>query len=134
MKQMLVVLSACILIFFACKKSGDSNPSATQANYIGRWPLKNEVAWHTSPSGLKKDTITGLAGEYIEFKTDGTLTESHFTSGQFYYSTFNYEVTSGILYCNDFPPGSKLIVSGTTLTIDASEPSNSQSLWWNYKK
>lgn len=124
----------CIIGLYGCKKNGSSSPSNNQPAYIGKWAVQDEVIWHTFVGTLYKDTIPGKPGEYIEFKTDGTVHEAFYHNGEFSYFTFNYEVINGVLFCNDFPSGSKVIVSGNTLTIDASDDTNVESIWWHYKK
>jgi len=134
MKPTTLLSLACMAVLFSCSKGGDSKPTDSQPNYIGRWSLVNKVNWHTTNGVLHKDTIPGKPGEYIEFKVDGTVTESFYVNSQFTYSTFSYSVANGGLTCDDFPPESKISVSNNALTIDASEPSNVESLWWHYKK
>jgi hypothetical protein len=95
--------------------------------------------WHRangSPTGtLYKDTIAGLPGEYVEIKTDGTLTECFNSNGELSYLSNPYQVVDNILYTDDFPSNSVVQVSGNTLTIAAvDEPDNTESLWWHYKK
>lgn len=133
MKQTMILITALVMIV-ACKKSSDKPSSDDKPSYIGKWPHAYNVDWHMWVGVLQKDTFPAHTGEYIEFKTDGTLTECIYAGGDLNYSTFNYQVINGILHCDDFPDSSRLIVSGNNLTIDASEPSNQQSLWWHYKK
>lgn len=132
MKQMFLVCCT-ILLGSACKKDGNT-PSENKKPYIGKWMYEYGVDWHMWIGTLHKDTTLAHPGEYIEFKTGDSLTDCQYHNGNLYYYTLRYQVINGILYCDEFPDSSKLIVSGNTLIIDASEPSNTQSLWWHYKK
>lgn len=134
MRNILIGTAICLIGLCGCKKSGGSTPTNNQPPYIGKWAVENEVIWHTTSGTLYKDTIVGKPGEYIDFKADGTLNEAFYQNGEFSYFTFNYEVINGILYCNDFPNNSKIIVSGNRLTIDASDNTNIESIWRHYKK
>ena len=128
-------LALAALLFGCSKSGGGGNQNGSQPNYVGRWSFANKINWHTYNGVLYKDTIIGKTGEYIEFKSDGTVTQAYF-DGQSNLQTYtmNYQVIGGRLICNDFPGESKLSVSGSTLTIDASEPSNAESLWWHFRK
>jgi len=133
MKKATLLSFVFLTIFFGCKKSGDS-PSNNQPTYIGKWTFVNSVTWYTVNGRLYKDTTLAHTGEYVELKSDGTLTECSYVSGDLKYETFNYQVIDGKLYCTEFPSITKVIVSGNTMTFDASEPSNVESIWWHFKK
>ncbi len=132
--KIIIVFSLCLISLYSCKKSGGSSPTDNQPAYIGKWKLESRVNWHTFSGTLYKDTMEAHPGEYIEFKADGTLTECNYAGGDLHYLPFNYQVINNVLLCSDFPDGTKVKLTGNNLTLDASDPSNSESLWWNYKK
>lgn len=134
MKTTVIIIVILSMYISGCKKSGGSSSGDDTPAYIGKWTLVNRINWHTSSGTLHKDTTAAHTGEYIEFKKDGTLTECNYAGGELNYLPFNYQVINNVLYCSDFPDGTKVKISGGNLTLDASDPSNVESLWWNYKK
>ncbi len=136
MKKFFSVLPLLIgvLYFTDCKKGG-STPSSNQAAYIGKWSAYESVSWErqftTEPYHI--DTAFGIPGEYLNIKADGTATEREWTGSRFDSTTVYYKVIGDSLVEPNFPDGSKIAVSGNTLSISYNNEPH-EKLFWYYKK
>lgn len=57
-------------LFFSCKKDKESTAKKLQHN----WSIVNEIDNFHDASGDHMDTIPGVAGDYINFSSNGTVT------------------------------------------------------------
>jgi hypothetical protein len=64
-KYTLIIIPGLALCLFSCKKDGSSNPTAI----IGKWGIAKTVYYQA-----RDTTITGLATDYYNFSSDGSLT------------------------------------------------------------
>jgi hypothetical protein len=64
-KYTLIIIPVLVLCLFSCKKAGSTNPTAI----IGKWSIAKTVYYQA-----RDTTITGLATDYYNFSSDGSLT------------------------------------------------------------
>ena len=113
-----IILASVFAALFAtgCDKSGPEPPPAP--SLIGKWGVVNILEKEVDNGAVVyNDNYTGQASDYMEFKSDNTL--SFFIDG--FGLILNYKLL----------PGNKLEISGDTLTIQ-SLTANSATIYEKY--
>lgn len=72
-----LLLTAAILPLVSCKKESTTQPKTSQEKLLGKWNWISEVTnnYHSGSSHIT--TYNFPAGDYVEFKNDGTVTQSN---------------------------------------------------------
>lgn len=97
------MLSFAVVLINACNKK-DSVPEKTTAEKIAaKWSLAGEIYRDSTAAGITTNTRAGLAGEYVDFRTDGKYYSFVSTT----YDTGMYKILSD----------SKIVFDGDTADI-----------------
>jgi len=109
MKKIILASVFATLLLTACDKNNPEQPPAP--SIIGKWGV---VSVHEKEiyngAVVYDDNYTGQAADYMEFKSDNTLS--------FYLDGFGFILNYKLL------PGNKLEISGDTLTIQSLTANN----------
>jgi len=107
-KYPLFIIPGLVLCLFSCKKDGGTNPTAI----IGKWGIAKTVYYQA-----RDTTITGLATDYYNFSSDGSLTiQDHQDSYNGIYS-LNGTKSVGITIRTIDGHGTGVITSPAVFTI-----------------
>lgn len=112
MKKLLYFFAVTIgfsILMTSCKK--DDETTTTQ-KIQARWNFQKQINYENDMGVIYRDTITGSAGDYVEFKTDGKVYSS--ISG--ITATSNYEVLGNNKVVTWLIPSEKDTINIQTLT------------------
>ena len=69
-KKTMIFLLAGASVFPACKKT-ETTSQTTAQKVLGKWALVSEHSSETSQGRTINDIYIGMAGDYVDFRTDG---------------------------------------------------------------
>jgi hypothetical protein len=94
MKKALIFIGIAVTAVVGCSKNG-STPSS-QASITGKWKVAKFVDWWWNGGSQLRDTIAGDPGEYIDFRSNGTVYCYDWYEGgiarEYKYDTLSYEI------------------------------------------
>ena len=71
-KKTMIFLLAGAAVFTSCKKT-ETTTQTTAQKVLGKWTLVSEVSSETYQGRTTTDTYIGVAGDYVDVRTDGKI-------------------------------------------------------------
>ena len=85
-----LILAILVMALVSCKKESTTKPKTTQEKLLGKWNWVSEVVNNYYGGMPHITTYNFSAGDYMEFKSDGKITQ--YNSG--FAMTYDYGISS----------------------------------------